>query len=538
MDQKTLDFLATVPDDVLAELKFSVPWQYNASEDDYSKDPDGFKPTTFGERKETESSLRDTLQNEIWSKFHRNPWINTSTRGLMGRLTGWGFETTSEIFDIQEAIDEIELDPRNRLYDFWPKYVGRTTIEGELYLILTVHPDGFIEVDFVDPGLLSYNGDEGTGIIFHPDKPTMPLFYNITPRQSTNLKKGIDIVNVQIPSIFVARYPELAQVAANNTDYNRSIQQKARSRKGVYKDLGGYFRFVISWNKGLVTRRAVSHLRTVLEWLNHYENLKKYEIDHKKSSGAYLWVFSFDDVKSFKLWLTLTDEERKKTGVMAKKTPGSSLITPPGMTVQAINPNLTSLKEQDTDILQMVSSGLNEPSDITTGTSKGTFASVKASRGPFSDRTSDEIAYFDRFLKFDFWSSVFFLKSAVSEFPKLFEIEEAIGFGENQKPKFKKVKRAPERLIDVSYPISEVANFEGRARGLLGVKHGPVSESLGIPNSSVAKIMGIGGYGRNRLRKALEDKKYPKLVYNLDAESLQEKAEAEPGKKKPAKPKE
>jgi hypothetical protein len=44
--------------------------------------------------------------------------------------------------------------------------------------------------------------------------------------------------------------------------------------------------------------------------------------------------------------------------------------------------------------------------------------------------------------------------------------------------------------------------------------------------------MGFGNYGRQRLRYATEKEKYPELVYALDAESLQEQVEAEPGKTK------
>ena len=346
----------------------------------------------------------------------------------------------------------------------------------------------------------------------------------------------------QIPSINIARYPELVQLPAtgkgytNHTDYtsySRQLQQSSRSRKKAFRSFGGYYRFMISWDRGFITRRAVSYLRTVLEWLNHYENLKKYEIDHKKAAGAYVWVFSFENPRDFKMWLTLTDEERAKTAIMQKKTPGGSLVLPPGMTCEAKNPNLTSIKEQDTDIMQMVTSGLNEPADVTTGTSKGTFASVKASRGPMSDRTSDEVADFDNFQKFDFWGSIFFLKSKIADFPSHFSVNESYSFDDKGEAIVKRKRKRPEQLLDISYPISETANFEGRAKGLLGVKHGPVSESIGVPASEVAKRMGLGGWARGRLRKATEDKNYPVLVYNVDAESLQEVAEGEPGKVKP-----
>jgi len=204
---------------------------------------------------------------------------------------------------------------------------------------------------------------------------------------------------------------------------------------------------------------------------------------------------------------------------------------PPGMKMTAINPNLPKISEGDTDILHMVTGGLNEPEDVSTGQSKGTLASVKASRGPMSDRISDEISYFDKFLKYDFYASIFFLKSVVSNFPSEFSVREAVGF-DKQKPKFKNVKKKPEFLIEVSYPESEINDAESRARAFLGVKHGSTYETLGIPNAVIAKKMGLGNYKKLRLQHATEEEKYPELLPSMDQEGQQEKTEAEPGKQR------
>lgn len=527
MDKEAVDkYIQEMPDAVLERIQFSMPWQYDAGEGGYA-DPDGF---STGKNKKDVKKTRDELQEECWIKFHRNPQINTAIRGKIGRLAGMGFETSSEILEIDKAISEIELDPRNRLYNYWPKYVGRSNIEGELFLCLTCHTNGFIEVDFVDPSDISKGGDEDTGIIFHPSKTTMPLFYNIKEKE-------------QIPSIFIARYPELVSTIngrgkryTKHISYSPDDQKNSKSGRKVFRELGGYFRFVVSWDRGFVTRRAISHIRTTIEWMNHYENLKKYEIDHKKSAGAYLWIFKITDARSFKLWLALSDEDRKKTGIAAKKTPGGSIVLPPGMEVDVKNPNLTKISEADTDIMGMVTSGLDEAQDVTTGQSKGTYGGLKASRAPMSDRISDEIAYFDRFLKYDFWGSIFFLKNKLIGFPLTFSVKEAVGFTDKGKPKFEKVEKRVEHLIDISYPVSEMTDYETRAKGLLGTKHGPLSEVVGIPYSRIAKRMGFGSYGKMRLEQATEKDKYPELIYTVDQESIQEKAEGEPKKdKKPKK---
>ena len=524
------DFFEDIPDEELSKMTFAMPWQYDVQDNykAYSKDEDGFAILRESDKDEIN---RAKLQTACWDKFNRNPHFNTSVRGLVGRLTGMGFETVSDVVEIQDLIEQIELDPRNRLYNFWPKYVGRSNIEGELFLCLTCHLDGFIEVDFIDPGTIA-GGKDNSGIIFHPTKTFFPLFYNI---------KSKDGSEEQIPSINIARYPELIKIAEKNEDYSVQKQTNSRNNSKKFKVMNGFYRFIVSWDKGFITSRAFSFLRTTLEWLNHYENLKKFEIDHKKSAGSYLWVFTFEDPRAFKLWSALSEEDRRKTGIMAKKTPGGTLVLPPGLKAECKNPQLPSISGSDSDILEMVASGMNEPSDVMTGSSKGTFASVKASRGPMSDRISDEVAYFERFLRYDFWANIFFLRHLLTNFPKIFSRREAVGFDAKQEPIFKKVQRKPERLIDITFPMSETIDMEARARAVLGVKHGNVNASLGIPNAELAQRMGIGGYGRMRLRKATEDEMYPELVIEADSaaamESAQEKeitsgADKTPKKKK------
>ena len=133
--------LEKLPDDVLQHISFSMPWQYSSDTGTY-KDPDGF--TSISSASEADNWTREKVQDECWKKFNKNPQFSTSVRRTAGRITGWGFETTSSVFKIQKAIEEIELDPRNRLYNFLPKYVVRSLVEGELFLVLTVHVNGLI----------------------------------------------------------------------------------------------------------------------------------------------------------------------------------------------------------------------------------------------------------------------------------------------------------------------------------------------------------------------------------------------------------
>ena len=95
------DFFSTLSEDELRGMKFSMPWQMYTS-NEQEKDPDGFaaKQSVTGD-----ILSREELQSKCWDKFQLSPQINTSVRGLMGRLTGLGFEITSEIPEINDAIN-------------------------------------------------------------------------------------------------------------------------------------------------------------------------------------------------------------------------------------------------------------------------------------------------------------------------------------------------------------------------------------------------------------------------------------------------
>ena len=506
-----------IPDEVINELikgvTFSVPWQYDAGSAK-TTDADG-APIASGGTPILNMS-RAELQAECWTKFETNPQVNTAVRDEVGRLTGLGFESTSEIEEIQDVIEKIETDWRNRLYHFWPKYVARHKIEGELFLCLTCHMDGFVEVDFIKPG-------DVDDILWHPFKAVMPLFFNIKIKN----QKGL-IETHQIPSVFIARAPkEMVEIATEDILFDAASQTGSRSADSSFKKLGGYNRFIINLDRGLVTKRATGYLKTILTWLNKYEMLKNWEIDHKRSAGAYLWVITCEDPKKFKKWLAMSDEDKKKTGLTAAKTPGGTLFLPPGFKMEVKNPQLPNISDSDTDIIGMVISGLNANENSIMGVNKGTFASVKESRGPQSDRTADEIAYFSRFLINDFWGNIFFLMNKVIGFPNTFKRREAWSF-KNGKPVFKYKRRRPEELVDLSFPVSESIDLSARSTALLGSKHGPLNETLGVPGSKLASLMGFGGYGRMRLRHATEKEQYPELIYSMNAESIQEKLEGEP----------
>jgi hypothetical protein len=505
-----LSTLEKMTDKELSEFQFSLV--YNPSR----PDTDPVTLRTFGTYNYDTYGIRE-LQDELWKKFNSNPQINSAVRDYVGRMVGQGFEVYSEIPEIQEKIDQISNDFRNRLHTMLPKYVGRSQIEGELFLVLTVHDDGFIEIDFRDPSTLNPQGWDGSGILFHPRKPGFPLAYDFIYQGDDNVE-----YHELIPSIYIARYPQLDKYVKESPYFIKEYLKDSLAPSKKYSKIGGYKRFVVQWDRGWLTARNISHIRTVLNWVNYYEELKRYEIDHKKSSGAYLWVAECTDPQAWRTWLAMTDTQKANTGLMAKKTAGGTLVLPPGFTFKSINPQLPKISDSDTDILDFILSGLNVSDDMLMGRSNRNKSGLSETHGTQNDRTADELVNLERFLRYDFWANIFFLSSKVSSFKYEYNLMRAVDFNKNKEPIFKRKKYVAEDLIGFVFPQSQNADLEGRARALLGVKHGSLIATLGIPAEDVARKLGFASYKALRLKAAEEEQYYPELMVDADAETVQE----------------
>ena len=522
----SLDGLSDANLDVLiGKVGAMAPWQGNpaGSAAGYNNgvDVDGFKLKMVGD--DFAYAGFQQLQRACWEKFNRNPFVFTTVMDTTGRLTGFGFDQGSTYTKADEFMRKVWTDPRNLLVQHFSKYVARAVIQGELFLVFTIHKDGFVEVDFISPTAIS-GFQNGSGILTPENKPMFPLLYRVETTTNSITRARF------IPSINLAYYPELWKTLRAHPEWPSVVESDiaGKDTSPKFKPLGGYTQFMVQFDQGLVTSRNVGRLKVTLEWLEHYDNIKKWELDHKKSSGAYLWSIEVVDRAAFRLWLGMSDEERKKTGLMQPKTPGMTVFLPPGFKLTCNNPKLSSITNQDDDILRMVSAGLNTSEDMMTGSSSGqTYGGVKMSRGPIADRVADQVADLERFMIYTFWRGALFLHSKTGHMPWTVSENKAYKF-ENGVAKFKKIPIEAHETIAINWPLSEIGDLESKVKALLGVKHGAVNQTLGIASEDIARRIGFQNLHKSRLKLATEEKLYPKLITELEAEQLAEKV-AEPG---------
>ena len=250
------------------------------------KDVDGFKMTAAGEY---DYAGFDKLQDYCWLKFNRNPFVFTTVKDNTGRMAGYGFEQGSLSPRVADFIKKIWTDPRNGLISNFDKYIARSQIQGELFLTFTIHEDGFVEVDFVSPTVIK-GFNNNSGILTATGKPLFPLMYCI--QESSSLEKKF------IPSINLAYYPEMWDQVKQNKNFQMKNLLNTSSKK-AFKKYNGCQTFMVQWDQSFVTTRNVGSVKVALEWIEHYDNIKKWELDHKKSSGAYLWSVEVEDRSAF-----------------------------------------------------------------------------------------------------------------------------------------------------------------------------------------------------------------------------------------------
>ncbi len=513
-----MDEINTLSPETVDTVLAMTPWQGQppgslASSDRPVTDEDGF--TMGGASIDGAYSYTGfaEVQARCWNKFKENPFVFTTILDKTGRLTGYGFSQSSTYPKAQDFMVELWEDPRNGLVQNFTKYIARAIIQGELFLTFTVHDNGFVEVDFISPSVIK-GFKSGSGILMAKGKPLFPLMYRV---EDTRGEAKF------IPSINTAYYPELMAEALANDDV-KTDAVVGRDAKPCYEKLNNYRTYMVQWDQGFVTERNVGQTNVSLKWLEHYDNLKKWEIDHKKSSGAYLWAIEIADRSAFRLWMGMSEDEKKKTGLMQRKVPGGTVMLPPGFKINCHNPKLASITNQDNDILQMISAGLNTPEDVMTGSSSGTtFSGAKLSRGPVSDRTQDQISELQRWLIHGFWRGALWLHHRLTQMPWEYSQRAAYKF-EKGKPKFKNVKVPAHKTIEISFPSSEMGDIEGKTRAYLGVKHGPVAEQLGISNGEVANKLGFQSYHQSRLSAATEEESYPELKTAAELETMQSQA--------------
>lgn len=536
MNEKLLERLDNMSDKELGSYMTQIvsmaPWQGAepgslAGRTDGSTivDEDGFRIEAMGEDFNYQDFQK--LQQLCWTKFNRNPFVYTTVVDNTGRIAGKDFSMGSTDHEIQMFMEEIWEDPRNHLVLNFEKYVARNEIQGELFLCATLHKSGFVEIDFISPSSIRGFKDN-SGILKPKGKPLFPLMYRVEVENDEEIKK-----TVFIPSINMAYYPEMWKELDKIPDwktYGKLDDIQGKKSDKVFSKLNGYTQFILHFDQGFVTTRNVSRLKTAMEWLNYYDNLKKWEIDHKKSSGAYLWTIEVEDRAAFRLWLSMSDEEKAKTGLMSKKTPGGTVMLPPGFKMTCNNPKLSPISNQDNDILDMVSAGLNTAEDQMTGSSSGsTYGGVKMSRGPLSDRIQDKIAGWERWMIHGFWKGVFHLAATTGKIPETYKERKAYTF-KKKEPKFKNFTLPVYKSVFVNFPTSAMSDLESTVKALMGVKHGAVNKTLGISDNDIAKRIGFQNLHQSRLDSATESDLYPDNLTDEEVEQLEEGA-SEPGLK-------
>jgi len=474
-----------------------------------------------GESDKTESSFdRTTINDEAWKKYCEDAFVGSAIDRLAGRVMGRGFNISSHIYNIQEYIDELVDSPINELYSSYLGMGIRKMTEYELFLRCSIHNDGFIEFDVVEPNDIAGSGNLKHGILPHKTKATLPLWYRVKKHQNLALTTVSNAEYELIPSIYHVYMPELANTYTDAelkgfaaTPISKDPALEKRSKGSVL-----YRQYILSWRHGVKEiLRNVSKLRTIFEPLEDFKQNKRWRSDYMKALTSYFIFYEFTDKMSWYRWQSLTPEKKRETGLLQTLRPGDRLLLPPGIKGTIQNPNLPKLSGDDEDLLKWMATAANTPYDIFASDSKGpTYASTKSSRPFYMDYINDWQGFTETFFIMDFFRFAFWVKSKLDKrFKYLYPIEVCTGWN-NREAKFETKKIPAYKLISCNFPASQEINLGDVANGVLGSKRGDLTWHLGISKEAQAEKLGIQNYKKQLMKRAEEEKMYPKeLVSNV-----------------------
>ena len=352
-----------------------------------------------------DDASREQLQKLCWHKYRYFPGIHSSIEDKADLITGKGFGIYSTNAKIQGVIDDTIYSQRNQLFERIGEWPRRMLSEGELFLLNIIDTNGDTTTRIVEPDKLE-GAEEGSGLITDTDDVTKTLFYRY------NKGNGDYVL---IPSEEIIYNPELENKLNNTSNYDAEKTKWAKSNDSVFKKFGGYYKYIIHWKNlsGISKiRRDTSSLRTIVEWANLYENSVKWGLDYKKAQSSYAIVLEFQDTPAgkyaYNIWLSMSEDEKKATGLAGALTPGSRIFLRPGVKMEIKSPNLSKGTGENLDLLNMVGAGARTPQDLMQGQSSGaTYASLKMSRNPFTISIENLQEKFKNFLVYRYFRTVF-----------------------------------------------------------------------------------------------------------------------------------
>jgi len=446
------------------------------------------------------------LQKKCWELYRGFGPISSAVNSKADYTTGHGFSIYSSNLEIRTWLKDFIYSYRNRLYAALNGWLIRMLAEGELFVLLIFDEEGRATVRLLEPDRIG-KGASKDGILTNPNDVTQTLFYeHYYDRQSSEL----------IPDVSILLNPDVMLPIVKDVEgYVESKTERSRGTGGKFKKIGGYNRFILHW-KNLTGiheyKRDMSVISTVLEAVNLYWNAIKWQLDHKKAQCAYTNVIKFSDSPqgriAYGLWKSLTEAERKATGLEGALSPGSTIFLLPGMEYDVQSPQLSKLEGENQDLLNVAGAGMKSPQDMFQGQSAGaTHASLRASRSPLEMEIKNVQYKLHNFLVYEVFRACFHVSSMFGKLAPTFKKEEVEEFREGI-PKFAQVDVEPIELVEITFPeISFEGKPEGQASAYLGSKHSGL-RSLGISDKKIAEKMGIGDLERQRAQRALEEKQY------------------------------
>jgi hypothetical protein len=357
-------------------------------------------------------SIRD-FTTDTHRELSRMAWSAVMTNPIAAReifyktvfVAGKGLRATSQIPEIQKILDEFWTSTRNKIPYYFPMYINRYNIDGEVFFALFVEKQsGKVTLRDIEP-------QEITEILYDPDDVAVPVYFR---RQYTKTAgaKGASVAtetkDIWYRSVDCIQHPQLEKEV--------KLPDNAEKAGDDEKDVDI---FVFHFKNSLLTnrRRGLSTLTNHLPWLREYKDILRMRTGINKARSTFFLDVTMKNATK----LQIQEEARKHK---SPPRPNTCVVHGDDVIYAFMTPNIvgTDVASDLTEIKNMSATGSMLPPDLLGEAGKSNYQNSGRSKFPFVRSMEFQQELWEYALKYGLLWVVVWAAVEYGELPETFKV--------------------------------------------------------------------------------------------------------------------
>jgi len=357
-------------------------------------------------------SIRD-FTTDTHRELSRMAWSAVMTNPIAAReifyktvfVAGKGLRSTSQIPEIQKVLDEFWTSTRNKIPYYFPMYINRYNIDGEVFFALFVDKQsGKVTLRDIEP-------QEITEILYDPDDIAVPVYFRrqfVKTLGAKGTNTTTEMKDIWYKSVDCIQHPQLEKEV--------KLPDNAEIAGADEKNIDV---FIFHFKNSLLTnrRRGLSTLTNHLPWLREYKDILRMRTGINKARSTFFLDVTMKNATKLQI-----QEEASKH--KSPPRPNTTVVHGDDVVYAFMSPNIQGSDVQSdlSEIKNMSAIGSMLPPDLLGESGKSNYQNSGRSKFPFVRSMEFQQELWEYALKFGIMWVVIWSAVEYGELPKSFKV--------------------------------------------------------------------------------------------------------------------